>query len=146
MLNFFSRLFKKNTHEVKETLEVDVLYPDHVQRTASALFEKSRRHIIEQQKTPCMVCGTNKDLELHHWFVEWAYSDAVDWDKMKKLHPDFDWATFKEAADFVDSEYNLRVLCQKHHRAKFYGIHMIPFPNWYFQLAKRDDFDFSPEK
>ncbi len=120
-------------HEVTETLTVDIYYPDHTQRVQSGLFTKTKHELIDVRKTTCWICDTLDQLEVHHFHVEWAMSDAIDWDKMKTLHPNFDWSTFKTPTDFVDSEYNMMVLCQKHHRHKDYGIHMIPYPVWVVQ-------------
>lgn len=127
-------------HEFKETVTVDVWYPDHPPRKESDTFSKSRHKVIVENDTPCYVCGSKDKRELHHYFVEWAFSEAVDWDKMKALHPTFDWATFKGPEDFVDSEYNMMVLCETHHRLKDHGIHNLPFPIWQVQKIIKDDF------
>lgn len=129
-----------NEHELKETLTVDVWYPDHPPRKETDLFRKSRHHVIDVQDTPCWVCGSKEERELHHFHVEWAFSDAADWDHMRELHPDFDWSTFKEPKDFVDSEYNMLVLCAKHHRLKDHGIHNLPYPIWVAQKFVKADF------
>lgn len=132
----------KNEHEFKESLQVDVFYPDHTPRIESETFVKSRKHLIDELNTPCFICSMtleeakkqNTDLELHHYYVEWAYSDAVDWNgEIRDKHKDFDWSKFTKPEDFVDSEYNTMVLCQVHHRHKDKGIHMIPFPLWIVQ-------------
>lgn len=133
-------------HMLASTMSFRVWYPAHEQRTESALFRATRRKMIDENKTPCMVCGTRDKLELHHWLVEWAYANAVDWRKMRKLHPQFDWSQFKEAADFVDSEYNCRVLCVKHHRLHAYGIHNLPYPIWREQMHMPDDWTFASIK
>ena len=139
----------KAEHQFKETLEVDIYYPNHEQRTESDVFVKSRKHIIDELKTPCWICGMtldeakskNTDLELHHFYVEWAFSDAVDWNgNIRKLHPNFDWSKFTKPEDFVDSEYNMMVLCQDHHRHRDKGIHMIPYPIWVIQAVKKYTF------
>ncbi len=127
-------------HEFKESLQVDLYYPDHPPRKESALFAKSRHNVIEIKKTPCFICGSHDNPELHHFHVEWAFADGIDWDKMKTLYPDFDWSTFKSAEDFVDSEYNMMVLCATHHRLKNRGIHNLPYPLFIMQRHKRDDF------
>jgi hypothetical protein len=43
---------------------------------------------------------------------------------------------------FVDSEYNMIVLCQEHHRSSNRGIHHVPFPEWFLQFAPKDNFVF----
>ena len=131
----------KKEHEVKENLEVDVWYPDHPPRTISETFSLSRKNMIEDNANACCyICGNKTDLELHHFIIEWAFADAIDWDKVKKICPDFNWADFKQASDFVDSEYNMLVLCQKHHRLKNHGIHNLPYPIWKIQQLVQSDF------
>jgi hypothetical protein len=133
-------------HEQSETLHFSVFYPDHPPRTESALFRKTKHHLVAVLDTPCWVCGTKDKREVHHWHAEWADSDGIDWDKMRVLHPGFDWSTFKDPSDFIDSEYNMRILCEKHHRGPGHGIHMIPLPIWEMQRIKRDDFIFSEDE
>lgn len=136
----------KNEHEEHETISIDVFYPDHPPRTESALFGRTKKHLIHDLDTPCWVCGAKESREVHHFHAEWADADGIDFAKMKILHPDFDWSTFKDPSDFIDSEYNMMVLCEKHHRAKNHGIHWVPFPIFVMQRNKKDDFVFSPDE
>ena len=138
----------KGEHEQRETLTVDVFYPDHPPRTESQQFRRTKHQLIVLEDRPCWACGTREKREVHHMIVEWADADAVDWSegsRIRQEHPDFDWASFREPADFVDSPYNMRVLCEKHHRARDHGIHMLPFPNWQIQAYKRADFIDTPD-
>jgi hypothetical protein len=49
--------------------------------------------------------------------------------------------TPEEISDWVDhSEDNLWVLCDVHHRAKFFGIHEINYPIWCPQDLLKSDF------
>lgn len=134
----------KSEHELVERLLVDVYYPDHPPRTESALFQRTKHDLVAVKNTPCWVCGTRINRECHHFHLEWADSAGVDWDRMKSLHPDFNWTTFKDPSDFVDSEYNMLVLCADHHRHRDAGIHMLPYPIWIMQAVKRSDFIFAP--
>lgn len=135
-----------NEHEQRETITVDIFYPDHPPRTESPLFARTKHHLVAVLDTPCWVCGTKAAREVHHFHAEWADADGIDWDKMHELHAGFDWSTFKVPADFIDSEYNMMVLCEKHHRGKDHGIHMLPFPIWIMQRNQRADFIFSPDE
>ena len=130
-------------HVLAATLAFRVWYPAHEQRTESTVFAATKRHLVEYQNEGCWVCGTRKDREVHHWWVEWAFANAVDWKRMRTLHPDFDWSKFKEPADFVDSLYNCRVLCVRHHRLQGFGIHNLPFPVWIEQRHKPGDWKFA---
>ena len=82
-----------------------------------------------------------KQLETHHHVIEWALANAIDTDKFNKLvfphlkirHPEryTNPLTSKEVRDWVDhSPDNLWVLCDVHHRAKWFGIHEITDPLW----------------
>jgi hypothetical protein len=136
----------KGEHFVHESIEIDIFYPDHPPRTESKLFARTKHHLVAVLDTPCWVCGCKEKREVHHFHAEWADSDGIDWEKMKVNHPDFDWSTFKEASDFIDSQYNMMVLCEKHHRGKDHGIHMLPYPIWIQQRNEKTDFVFSPDE
>lgn len=133
-------------HEQSQTLHFSIFYPDHPPRTESTLFRKTKHHLVAVLDTPCWVCGTKEKREVHHWHAEWADSEGIDWDKMRALHPAFDWSTFKEPADFIDSEYNMRILCSKHHRGINHGIHMVPLPMWEMQRIQKVGFVFSEDE
>ncbi|WP_118181314.1 hypothetical protein [Paraburkholderia phosphatilytica] len=133
-------------HEQATTLHIDIFYPDHPPRTESALFRKTKHHLVHVLDTPCYVCDTKEHREVHHWHAEWADAEGIDWDKMRALHPAFDWSTFKEPSDFIDSEYNMKILCAKHHRGINHGIHMVPLPMWEMQRIQKADFVFTPDE
>ena len=134
-------------HVLAATMTFRVWYPAHEKRSESELFRATRKKMIDDADQGCFVCGCKVNRELHHWFVEWAYANAVDWQKMRHLHPNFDWSRFKEPSDFVDSEYNCKVLCREHHRLHGFGIHNLPYPVWLEQIHKPDDWRFAaPEK
>lgn len=130
-------------HEFKQTLEIEIFYPDHPPRTESALFVRTKHHLVKVLDTPCWVCGAKEDREVHHFHAEWADAEGIDWQKMQQLHPNFPWSTFTQPEDFIDSEYNMMVLCQKHHRGKNHGIHMLPYPIWIMQREALPDFKFA---
>jgi hypothetical protein len=133
-------------HEEKMQIQIDIFYPDHPPRTESALFRQTKHHLVKVLDTSCWVCGSKDSREVHHFHAEWADSDGIDWYKMKVLHPNFDWSTFTEASDFIDSEYNMVVLCAKHHRHKDHGIHLLPYPIWIMQRNQQVGFVFSPDE
>ena len=43
---------------------------------------------------------------------------------------------------FVDSKYNMIVLCVEHHRSSNRGIHHVPFPEWILQRNAKNGFEF----
>lgn len=133
-------------HEFIETDHVDVFYPDHPPRTESALFRKTKRLLIERLDQGCFICGSKEKREVHHYYAEWAFANAIDWEKMQRIHPAFDWRYFNEPGDFIDSQYNMLVLCAKHHRHPQHGIHHLPLPIWQAQAFVRDDFVLTPDE
>lgn len=93
-------------------------------------------------------------LETHHDLIEWAGSTEVDWDKLAADHPSLPnlvalakayhahldvHGTFEGTLDpaivtqFVDSDEQMQVLCDVHHRSAGQGIHMITGPVWQLQ-------------
>lgn len=137
-------------HEQKLTVSIDVYVPDHPDRSESPVFRKARKLLIEDNPdAKCWIDNGQCEggLELHHDLVEWCDAEGIDWDKMRRLYPDFDWSTFKEPADFIDSAYNARrVLCKKHHTGKDHGLHYLPGPIYLMQKHKRVDFIFAPDE
>lgn len=130
-------------HEVDEHLEVDVEYPEHVQRTESAEFAANKRMLIQKLDTPCFSCGSKENREVHHFVTEWALAAVADWDKVFKLVHHFDIYGF--AAQLGDKPIsgpddirNLVVICEPCHRGAMRGIHLVPFPDWIGQVMAKD--------
>lgn len=105
-----------------------------------------------------------KALETHHNLIEWAGSSEIDWDKLAEDHPDLPNlvalakayhahlvanGSFSGTLDpaivtqFVDSDEQMLVICDVHHRAASKGIHMITGPVWELQRYERGDWDFT---
>lgn len=137
-------------HLQKQTLTVQVFVPDHPDRTETPLFAATRRTLIEHNpEAECFICGIKTDLQLHHYWVEWCDSTAVDWKKVAEIVPAFDWATFDptKPETFIDSPANAKlVVCSKHHIGSDHGIHTLPYGLWLLQRLKRPDFTFSPDE
>ena len=90
--------------------EYVVNYPENGIRKVTSLFNRTKRKMLKKDKQTCFICGTCDELEVHHFHVEWALTNCIDWEVMKIAHPTFDWSTFKKPVDFVDSEYNLSLI------------------------------------
>ena len=139
-----------NEHLQKQTLTVQVFVPDHPDRTTTPIFAATRRKLIENNPDACcFICGCKDGLELHHYWVEWCDSTAVDYKAVAKLVPEFDWASFDETKPetFIDSEHNAKlVVCKKHHIGADHGIHALPYGLWLLQALKKDGFVFSPDE
>lgn len=74
-----------DTHEHHDTLTEDVFYPGHEPRTESALFRHTKAHMKAEGIYQCAVCGDTEKIESHHVLIEWAFSDAVDWQWIKDV-------------------------------------------------------------
>jgi hypothetical protein len=141
-------------HEIKRTLYEDYFVPAHAPRTESDLYKLTHHDLVNVQDAPCYICGIRKstggNMETHHFHCEWSLSNSVDWSVMKAAHPDFDgWDKVKPEDpstfyNFVDSVYNMLVLCDVHHRGKFHGIHAVEHPVWIAQKFMKSDFTFIP--
>jgi hypothetical protein len=144
-------------HEVHRLLDESAFYPEHGARTETKEYKAVHDLLTGKKDLPCLVCGVRKStlkdkkqnpygakqMETHHHIVEWALANAVDVAKFNKSirpnlahkHPDNPIyrqpMTAKQVADWVDhSSDNLWVLCDVHHRAKYFGIHEISYPIW----------------
>lgn len=147
-------------HSEKETLTVDVNIPEHDVRVTTPLFSHTRKLALEAAGGRCWVCGRTETesghpLEAHHFPVERAFGELVDWDLFKRqaLAGDygprvqaFDWANFNPAhwETFVDDmRANGLVLCKDHHIGKDEGIHTLPHPIWLVQRFAKEGYRFS---
>lgn len=72
-----------NEHEFKATLSEDVFYPNHERRTESKTFRKTKRLMVASGMACCAICGDTEKVQWHHRFIEWAFSDAIDFDWIK---------------------------------------------------------------
>jgi len=152
----------ESTFEVSEgavrnmTSHYTVHYPAHEERKNSSIYNKTH---AKMKTMPCFICGkTNaKDgihVETHHFYCEKAFQNAFDWKKFGEfaqtcynehtgelIGPNFDWTEVAKNPDlFVDSPYNMIVLCKEHHTSGSRGIHHVPFPEWLAQKFAKDGF------
>ena len=146
-------------HEVRRLLDERAFYPAHDPRKESPAYAKIHKQLVaEHGCLICGVTNdvlkdakkkldlrlnpyAAKQLETHHHVIEWALANAIDPGKFNKFvfphlkarHPDRYKGplTVQEVKDWVDhSADNLWVLCDVHHRAKWFGIHEITDPLW----------------
>lgn len=141
-------------HEEKNTLKVDIYIPGHDPRVTTALFSKSRKHLIEREYGRCHVCKctaeeTGHPLEAHHFPIERSMAEMIDWSEgsqIRKDFPGFGWGSFDEADpySFVDDmNTNGLLLCKQHHTGGDEGIHAIPHPLWIAQKYGKEGYKFS---
>ena len=141
-------------HEEKNTLSVDVFIPGHSPRKATALFERSRKHLLERDGGRCWVCGctaeeTGHPIEAHHYPIERSFAEMIDWSEgsqIRKDFPSFGWGSFDESDPYTfvdDMNTNGRLLCKQHHTAKDEGVHDLPEPVWLAQRYGKEGYQFS---
>jgi hypothetical protein len=79
-------------------------------------------------------------METHHAVFEWASQLGLD---LAKVERDFPALTDRvKLAEWVDSEGNMLVLCNVHHRCSRRGIHAISYPAWLLQRYEGDGWQF----
>jgi len=147
-------------HELRRQLDERAFYPPHDARQSSPEYRKVHEKMVNANGClVCDVTNKTlkdpkkredlslnpygaKQLETHHHMIEWALASAIDRDKfnkrilpfLQKRHGTQKYPgplSAKEVSDWVDhSEDNLWVLCDVHHRAKFFGIHEVTDPIW----------------
>lgn len=136
-------------HEVTRQLTESVYYPAHDPRKASAEYIKVHRHLVYELDEPCWICGVKRSqggkMETHHWHVEWALANRIDPTRILADFPAMAAADDPHLREFLDSEGNMLVLCDAHHRHGLVGIHSITYPAWVAQRWLKGGHDISKE-
>lgn len=131
--------------ELKRQLVEDVLYPPHDPRKASSEYRKTHHHLVVVLDTPCWICGIRHSngghMETHHDELEWAAANGVDLALITADFPAIDGDPEK-LKHWLDSEGNMLVLCDVHHRGSRTGIHSITYPAWKLQRWQGKDWTF----
>lgn len=141
-------------HAEKETLSVEVNIPAHAERTATALFIKSRKHLLEREGGRCFICNqteaeTGHPIEAHHYPIERSLAEMINWSEgaqIRKDFPSFAWGSFDEKDPYFfvdDMNVNGLLLCKGHHIGKDEGIHDMPHPLWIAQRYGKEGYQFS---
>ena len=158
----------KEIHENRRKLDERAFYPVHDRRKESAEYAKVHERLVVTEDRPCLICcvrnstlsdpsenryGANQ-METHHHVIEWALANAISVEKfnshlrphLAQRHPERpdykqDFTQAQMLAWIDHDEDNLWVLCNVHHRAKFFGIHEITDPVWGPMDLLEDDFE-----
>lgn len=130
--------------ELRRTLVEDIFYPPHDPRKASAEYTRVHHHLVVVMDSPCWICGirhsTSGAMETHHDEIEWAAANGID---LTRLIVDFPDITDEDKLKaWLDSEGNMLVLCETHHRGSRTGIHMVTYPAWKLQRYQGTDWTF----
>ena len=132
-------------HATTEGIAGVEMTPPHPPREETPEYVKAHHHLVYELDEPCAMCGvkrsTLKDpaqnpfgataLETHHYPIERSLLDACDFAKVGLVFPQVkDLVTLNS---FVDSEHNLMVLCDIHHRHPLHGIHHLTPQDFFVQ-------------
>jgi hypothetical protein len=142
-------------HAVTRRLMETIAYPDHDPRKASAEYTRVHHHLVVELDEPCWICGVRnstlhdpaanhrgaKQIETHHFRVEWALANAADPAKILADFPEMGAADGEHLRAWLDSESNMLILCDVCHRHPHYGIHSITYPAWVVQRDLLDGYD-----
>jgi hypothetical protein len=149
---------------VKRTLRECAYYPSHLPREDDShykIFHEAQHHLIHVLSVGCWIggatleqikaglpvdhiCHGSKQLEAHHHIAEFASLSEIDWQKVAKDFPQLGIHSDEDFLNIAESEGGLLILCDKHHRAPYFGIHSITEPIWKLQRYERDDYSFIP--
>lgn len=153
------------SHQTPRTLHEIASYPPHGPRETDPnykIFHQARSHLIDVLGVGCWIGGATKTeiqhglptdhlcfgakgLEAHHHIAEFAGLNEIDW---RKVAADFPQLGIHSDAEFLmmaESEGGLMIICSKHHRAPYHGIHSITEPVWKLDRYARDGWEFQGE-
>lgn len=148
------------THDLKETLTIEVETPGHDPRVTTELFISSKKELLERDGARCWICGRTAEesgspLEAHHSVIERSLANMIDWALVQRDCESGMWGVYAQVFDwskftpdkwelFVDDmRVNGRILCKGHHTSPDEGIHDLPFPLWIAQRYGLEGYKFS---
>jgi hypothetical protein len=119
--------------------------PPHPPREDTPIYARTHHHLVQTLDTPCAICGVRNStldtkrenpfnaqaIETHHYPIERSLLNACDPRKVHVIFPQVKDYDSLEA--FIDSEENMMVLCDIHHRHPHYGIHHILAQDFFIQ-------------
>ncbi len=134
-------------HVHATTVEVAAveMTPPHPPRENTPIYMRTHHHMVYTQDTACAICGVRNStlpdpkenpfhasaIETHHYPIERSLLNACD---PRKVHVIFPQVKDHESLEaFIDSEENIMVLCDIHHRHPYYGIHHILAQDFFIQ-------------
>ena len=130
-------------HLMKRHIEEIEVIPGYEPRNETHEFLVAKKKLEEDGHGCCYICGATKDIQTHHYGIEWALWNDCDPKKLKEFLLSWDIYGYSHAMQdqgiySPDDIRNLMNLCEKHHINKFSGIHLMTFPLWISQKVTRD--------
>jgi hypothetical protein len=133
-------------HIQQQTIHTVMIVPSHNERGYDETFEKAKDTLKRDGFLDnCWLCGSNKNLQVHHWWAEWCENRIIDLKILKLMCDSFDiYGYSKKLYDVPITEISdirqLMTLCQEHHTGTDStnnnsptGIHQLPFNEWILQ-------------
>lgn len=119
--------------------------PPHPPREDTPIYRRTHRRLVYELDTPCAICGVRQStldnprenpykaeaIETHHYPIERSLLNACDPRKVHHIFPQV--KDYESLEEFVDSEENMMVLCDVHHRHPHYGIHHVLAQDFFVQ-------------
>jgi hypothetical protein len=144
-------------HVESRTIHDIVIDPDHTDRTESEVFRKAKERLKEDGHYKCWVCGTDKNIQIHHFVAEYMFETIADLDKAKEVAETFDIYGYgkllkNQSLTSIEDVRCLMALCQIHHTGVDHedgnsgtGIHSTSFPTWLIQRVAKDGMNPVPQ-
>jgi hypothetical protein len=134
-----------HVHATTEGVAAVEMTPPHPPREETPEYARAHHHLVHVLDEPCAMCGVRNStlhdpkqnpfgataIETHHYPIERSLLDACDPAKVGVVFPQVKDRASLEA--FVDSEANLMVLCDIHHRHPLHGIHHLTPQDFFVQ-------------
>ena len=140
-------------------------YPPHGPRRSDPhykIFNAARKHLVDVLGVGCWIGGATKaqlreglshghlcygaqQLEAHHHIAEFAGLNEVDWEKVAQDFPLLEIDSDEAFLRAAESDGGLLILCDKHHRGPYHGIHTITEPVWKLNRYARAGWDFTSD-
>ena len=123
-------------HVEQVSHKYQVAYPEHGPRTSDPHYIDFEHHRNKtKDSATCYVAdrlGHSADcaggLELHHAHIEWSLVNGVSWEALEVDYPGI--SNPDEVGAWVESDENLRWLCERHHRGLSGGAHVLAHADW----------------
>lgn len=132
-------------HIQKRTFTEEVIYPEHEPRADSKGFAEAKNQLYKDGHYKCWICGTTENLECHHYGCEFALEENCDMNSLKEYLITNDIYGYSQQLkekpiENCNDVRNMMILCTKHHRLPYFGIHNTTYSSWIMQkLCKQGD-------
>lgn len=135
-------------HVMRRRLLETVNDPAHGERTNSPEFRRSKKRLRADGHYTCWICGTAKNIQIHHYGSEWMFGTITDFGKLKTFCEEWDCYGYgrvlkNQPMTSTEDIRNCMALCREHHLSgpadgAANGVHDITFSAWVSQKLVKD--------